>query len=164
MPAAQLFSVPSTVRPAGSAAVRISAWPAAGPPTANGVLAVKRRAWRDGRTSCQPVSLPWSTRAISITETPCAACALRTFSADQSASPPGCSRPSSVYSWFITSRPRRLAAALPPAPSGKKCMPSWCMPICTAWSAALFDASGFQAGMAPGMPTGSPQGASTWAV
>ena len=44
MPLAQLFSVPSTVRPAGSAAVRISGWPAAGPPTANGVSAVKRRA------------------------------------------------------------------------------------------------------------------------
>ena len=37
MPLAQLFSVPSTVRPAGSAAVFISAWPAAGPLTANGV-------------------------------------------------------------------------------------------------------------------------------
>jgi hypothetical protein len=43
--------------------------------------------------------------------------------------------------------------------NGKKCMPSWCMPICTACSAAVFDASGLNAGMLPGMPTGSPHAA-----
>ena len=36
MPLAQLFSVPSTVRPVGSAAVFISACPAAGPLSAKG--------------------------------------------------------------------------------------------------------------------------------
>jgi hypothetical protein len=41
---AQLLKVPRTVRPAGSAAVFISAWPAAGPPSDMGVVAVKRRA------------------------------------------------------------------------------------------------------------------------
>ncbi len=35
------------------------------------------------------------------------ACAFFTFSALQVAMPSLCSRPSSVYSWFITSRPRR---------------------------------------------------------
>jgi hypothetical protein len=43
LPEAQLFSVPSTRRPPGSAAVFISACPAAGPPMANGVVAVMRR-------------------------------------------------------------------------------------------------------------------------
>ena len=38
-------------------------------------------------------------------------------------------------------------------------MPSWCMPICTAWSAALLLASERNAGMLPGTPTGSPQAA-----
>ncbi len=118
MPVAQLPCVPSTRRPAGSAAVLISAWPAAGPPMANGVSAVKRRAYRDGRTICQRPSLS----STSITETPCAAWLLATFSAVHGCMPPACSRPSSVYSWFVTSRPRRLPS------SGEKCMPSWCMP------------------------------------
>jgi hypothetical protein len=43
MPDAQLLKVPSTSSRPGSAAVRISV-AGAGPPTANGVLAVKRRA------------------------------------------------------------------------------------------------------------------------
>jgi hypothetical protein len=37
-------------------------------------------------------------------------------------------------------------------------MPSWCMPACTAWSAALLLASGAKGGMAPAMPVGVPQG------
>ena len=44
MPLAQLLKVPSTVRPSGSAAVFISAWPAAGPAMRIGVSAVMRRA------------------------------------------------------------------------------------------------------------------------
>ena len=79
MPLAQLFSVPSTRRPPGSAAVRSSAWPAAGPRTSIGVFAVTRRAHGLGRTSSQrPFFCSTST-----TETPCAACALRTFAAVQ---------------------------------------------------------------------------------
>jgi len=42
-PPEQLFSVPVTVRPVGSAAVFNDALPAAGPVTANGVSAVMRR-------------------------------------------------------------------------------------------------------------------------
>jgi hypothetical protein len=101
MPLAQLFSVPSTVRPSGSASVFISTCPAAGPLTAIGVLAVYRRAYFDGRTISQRPSF----RATSITATPWAACALRTFSAVQLFLPSGNSSPSSVYSWFITSSP-----------------------------------------------------------
>ena len=107
MPLAQLLSVPSTRRPGGSAAVRSSAWPAAGPPIAIGVEAVMRRAHGDGRTICQRSPL----RSTSITETPCAACDLRTLSALQVFMPSGCSRPSSVYSWFITSRPRSVPSS-----------------------------------------------------
>ena len=44
MPEAQLLKVPSARMPAGSAAVFIIVCPAAGPPMAKGVLAVKRRA------------------------------------------------------------------------------------------------------------------------
>ena len=90
--------------PAGSAAVRSSGWPAAGPPTAIGVVAVMRRAQGEGRTTCQRPPCC----STSITETPCAACDLRTFSALQVATPSACSRPSSTYSWFITSRPELL--------------------------------------------------------
>jgi hypothetical protein len=35
-------------------------------------------------------------------------------------------------------------------------MPSWCMPICTSWSAAVLPASGLHSGMLPATPTGSP--------
>ena len=49
VPPAQLLSVPSTVRPAGSAFVRTSAEPAAGPVSRNGVIAVIRRFWRASR-------------------------------------------------------------------------------------------------------------------
>ena len=66
-----------------------------------GVFAVIRRAYCDGRTTrhCAPA------RSTSTTDTPCAACDLRTFSALQVFWPSGCSSPSSVYSWFIASRP-----------------------------------------------------------
>jgi hypothetical protein len=37
-------------------------------------------------------------------------------------------------------------------------MPSWCMPACTAWSAALLALSGAKAGIWPAMPVGVPQG------
>ena len=108
MPAlAQLLNVPSTVRPSGSAAVFMRAWPAAGPPIAIGVVAVKRLAYHDGRTICHSPLLS----STSITATPCAACAFFTFSALQVFRPSGCSRPSSVYSWFIARRPRVLLPA-----------------------------------------------------
>ncbi len=106
-PLAQLLNVPSAVRPAGSAAVCIIAWPAAGPPIANGVLAVKRRAYFEGRTIAQAAPR----RSTSITATPCAACAFFTFSALHVFMPSACSRPSSLYSWFIASRPRVLLPA-----------------------------------------------------
>ena len=43
VPPAQLFSVPSTVRPSGSALVRTSGSPATGPASRKGVVAVTRR-------------------------------------------------------------------------------------------------------------------------
>ena len=102
MPLAQLFKVPSTRVPVGSAAVRIMGWPAAGPPTAKGVSIVTRRAWREGRTMDQTPRFI----STSITDSPCAIWLLRTFSAVQGVMPPTCSSPSSVYSWFMASRPR----------------------------------------------------------
>ena len=84
---------------------------------------------------------------------------MATFWAVHSVTPSVCRKRSSVYSWFITSRPRS-----PAVPSAKKCMPSWCMPACTAWSAALFEASAANAGRADAMPVGEPQGYITFAV
>ena len=97
------------------------------------------------------VHLPF-TREISITDTPCAAMDLATLAADQVSIPPGCRSPSSVYSWLTTRRP--CVELEEPAGMGKKCMPSWCMPACCSWSAALLLASGFQAGP---FEIGSPQ-------
>ena len=64
-----------------------------------------------------------------------------------------------MYSWFSASRPRVLLPC-----SGKYSMPSWCMPICTACSAAVFEPSGLKAGMLPATPIGSPQAAITLAM
>jgi hypothetical protein len=148
-PMAQLAKVPNTWSPAGLAAVRINGVPAAGPAMRIGVLPWMRRAKGEGCTCCQPVGV----RRTSITETPIAWSDLRTLSALHTLTPSVCSSCSSVYSWFITSRPR-----WPLASSAKKCMPSWCMPACTAWSAALLLASGAKAGICPAMPVGVPQG------
>ncbi len=49
---AQLFSVPNTMLPVGSALVFNRSSPAAGPPIAIGVCAVIRRPYLDGRTTC----------------------------------------------------------------------------------------------------------------
>ena len=65
-----------------------------------------RRAYRDGRTTSQRPPVAGCT---SITDTPCAAWDLRTLSRVQVFMPSACSRPSSAYSWFITSRPARRA-------------------------------------------------------
>ena len=75
--------------------------------------------------------------------------------------PPTCNRPSSVYSWFITSRPRRVRRLRLESSSGKKWMPSWCMPACFSCSAALLLASGLNAGPSE---MGSPQAYSTSAT
>ena len=107
--AAQLAKVPRMRRPSGSAAVRSSAWPAAGPATTIGVFAVMRRARREGRTTDHGASVPLPSRCTSITDTPCAACERATCSAVRA--PPAseaasrCSSRSSVYSWFSASRP-----------------------------------------------------------
>ncbi len=114
MPLAQLLKVPSTRRPCGSKAVLSSAWPAAGPPKAIGVAAVMRRAQGLGRTTSQRPCRS----ATSMTERPCAACDLRTFCAVQVFMPSGCSRPSSTYSWLITSSPEVEPTW------AKNCMPS----------------------------------------
>ena len=130
---AQLFKVPSTWVPCGLAAVRIIGWPAAGPDSDMGVLAVMRRAHFEGRTICQPLGPSFT----SITEMPWAFCAFSTFSAVIGSKPSGNSKPSSTYSWLLTSKPW---VELPC--NGKNTKPSWCMPICTACSCAVLLASG----------------------
>ena len=154
MPLAQLFSVPSGRRPVASAAVRSRAWPAAGPLNSMGVRDVMRRAQGEGRTTSHLPPLS----ATSMTETPWAAWALRTFSALQVLRPSRCSKPSSTYSWFITSRPLLLPSW------AKKWMPSWCMPIWASCSAAVLEPSSLKAGLSPDRPTGSPQAAITSAM
>jgi hypothetical protein len=76
-PLAQLLSVPSTSVPLGSAAVFISAWPAAGPWRVIGVLPWMRRLYGEPATWAQ---LPSLLRLTWTTLTPWAACALRAFS------------------------------------------------------------------------------------
>ena len=76
-PWAQPLQVPSTRRPSGSAAVRMSAWPAAGPAMRQGERAVRRRAYGEGRTRRQAPSF----NSTSTTETPTAFWAFVTFSA-----------------------------------------------------------------------------------
>ena len=59
-PFAQLLMVPRGLRPLGSALVRSSRWPAAGPDTVIAVLAVIRRLRRE-RTTCHeplPIVVP----------------------------------------------------------------------------------------------------------
>ncbi len=77
VPPAQLPKVPRMRRPVGSAAVRSSSWPAAGPATVNGVWAVIRRlcsALRWSARTQEPFARP---RSIVTTAMPCAAIAMR---------------------------------------------------------------------------------------
>ena len=74
---------------------------------ANGRATNQQIADRLGLTGAQRPSCA----ATSTTDTPWAACAFSTFSALQVRVPSVCSRPSSTYSWFITSSPRRLPSS-----------------------------------------------------
>ena len=56
---AQLFKVPSTSLPVGSALVFSRASPAAGPPILIGVWPVMRRAYFDGRTTRHSLSFEY---------------------------------------------------------------------------------------------------------
>ena len=118
-PPAQLFSVPTTVRPFGSAAVRSQAEPAAGPVSSNFVPSAVtrrlygRRPWPTGRHCPVP-----STRSSSTTDMPCAAIAVRSCSTVRLSRPvkPGNIRSSLVYSWLTTSSarlPRRSSGSTP---------------------------------------------------
>ena len=48
-----------------------------------------------------------------------------------------------MYSWFTTSSPSSDEPSI-----GKKCIPSWCIPVCIACSAPVL-APGRKAGMSP---------------
>src|SRR5690606_26773856 len=76
-PLAQLFSVPRTTVPFGSALVFIRAWPEAGPLIRIGVLPVMRRLYFELRTISHLLRC-WR---MWITEAPCAFCAFSTLSA-----------------------------------------------------------------------------------
>jgi len=78
LPPAQLLTVPSTLRPAGSADVLSSSWPAAGPEISIAVLALMRRANLLPSTAFHAPS--W--RTISITAPPTAAISTPTCSFD----------------------------------------------------------------------------------
>ena len=69
LPPAQLFSVPNTFRPVGSAEVLSKSCPAAGPEKTMGVLTEMRRAYLLSPTTFHPAP----SRAISTTEPPIAA-------------------------------------------------------------------------------------------
>jgi hypothetical protein len=101
-----LFSVPRTVRPRGSAVVRSSGWPAAGPVRRIRVRAVIRRLNRRRPDSRQAPDLP--TRSISTTDMPWAIIAIRRCAGVVSAGDvtPGNISCSSVYSWLTTSSAR----------------------------------------------------------
>lgn len=114
-----------------------------------------RRLWFESIRCQRP-----PTSATLTTLTPWAASALSTFAWVMVPAPSGLSRVWSTYSWLRTSNPFSLPRR--PSPSGKKCMPSWCMPICSACSAAVLLASAFQAG--PSVRMGSPHGMSTSAT
>ena len=113
VPPAQLFSMPSTCAPAGSDAVRIQGWPAAGPRIAIGVLAVMRRFSRGASTGFQP-SGP---AAISTMLPPWAAISTATCSAVTRALAweplpmPGKIRLVLVYSWLAQRMPCRPTAS-----------------------------------------------------
>jgi hypothetical protein len=118
IPPAQLFSVPRTRRPSGSALVRAYSEPATGPVSSIVVIAVIRRLRLPFPTGSQlPES---SSRRISTTEMPWAIIAMRFCSAvvgaSSSATPENMSC-SSVYSWFTTS-----SARWPPRPTGSSPM------------------------------------------
>ena len=144
----QLFNVPI-----GAVAAWSIGWsPVTGPENTIGVAPVIRRL----KIESTGVQEPFSWR-ISTTVTPWPASALATFSGVIVVAPSGKSSAWSTYSWLTTSRPRRLAPG--PLPSGKKCMPSWCMPTCCDWSAAVLEPSFFQAG--PDANSGVPHGMMT---
>lgn len=134
--------------PAGSAFVRNSGWPAAGPVMTIGVSPVMRRASGDSTTSQVP---PFD--ATSITEMPWLLSDFWVFSALQLASPSGLKLYSVVYSWLMASRPRKFVASAA-VPMGKYHMPSWPWPAWTACSAAVLEASSRNCG--PEGTMGSP--------
>ncbi|MCY1463489.1 hypothetical protein D9M71_813940 [compost metagenome] len=71
--------------------------------------------------------------------------------------PLGCSACWSMYSWLTASRP---SVELPLI--GKKCMPSWCMPVELSRSVELLlplRSQGFALSL-----NGVPHGANTWAM
>ena len=133
-PLAQLLIVPSGGLPAARAG-----WPVGtGPEKVTGVAPVMRRF--SGESTARQVP---STRDTATTDTPWAASALSTFSGVIGFGPSGKSRTWSTCSWLSTRSPRERPAS---PGAGKKCIPSWFMPICWACSAAVLEASFFQAG------------------
>ena len=124
-PPAQLFRVPRIRVPPGSALVRMSACPAAGPRTVIGVMPVIRRFSAESRTTLHS---PWGPRAISTTVKPCAATSTSHISRVRSALPSQAAHISSgrAFSWFTPRSPR--VAPSPPAGSGTKPMKSLSYP------------------------------------
>ena len=103
VPPAQLPTVPSTRRPVGSALVCSSRWPAAGPSTANGVVAVMRRFRGAPWTYLHGREAPL--RRTSTTDMPWAAMVMRICSGVREALPvyPRNISSSLVYSLLATS-------------------------------------------------------------
>ena len=100
-PPAQLFSVPSTRVPVGSAVVRVRG-PTAGPRSSNGVVAVMRRLYEPmtgsrppspGRLASSTTVRPWAAHAIST-------CSRVGFAESYPRNMVG----SVVYSWLTVSR------------------------------------------------------------
>ena len=85
-----------------------------------------------------------STRATATTDTPWAASALSTFSGVIGFGPSG--EEQDVVDVLVVQHEQAAAAAGWRRADGKKCIPSWCMPICWACSAAVLEASFFHAG------------------
>ncbi len=118
-PPAQLFSVPITVRPLGSAAVTRCADPAAGPVSSNFVSSAVIRRLYGSRAASAGRHCPVSpTRSISTTDRPWAAIATRICSTLNASIvvKPGNISSSLVYSWFTTSsalRPVRPIGSTP---------------------------------------------------
>jgi hypothetical protein len=124
VPLPQLLLVPRTCLPSVENGVRTCSVPPSGPARFIGVAEVKRRLKRELFTM---LHLP-AARRMCITATPCALISLRTSSTGRLpatlVAPAGCRAAWSMYSWLTTSRP---SVELPSI--GKKCMPSWCMPV-----------------------------------
>jgi hypothetical protein len=100
-PFAQLFTVPSTATPCGSADVCSSGCPAAGPVISIGVFTVIRRALRLRTTDHWPCR-----SSISHTATPWAFCDRSTVSAAAQSGSASNMIVLSTASWFTTSKPR----------------------------------------------------------